>query len=415
MQLQGQFENPLAGLDVFAEFDRDAGGNLGNPHSVYDEIRARGPVYRGDLLTDTLGLPSSNSSFWEGQPYTVLGHAEAVHCLRDSEHFSNSAYTRTVGKTHGTTILVLDAPEHTRQRRAIQKAFTRKAIEHWRQDFVTPEAHRRLDAIAAGGRTEFVRDFALVYPAAVLHHIIGLPDELFEPFNQLAIGLLLYRSNPELAVRCSASLGELISAAITEARANPSDNFLSWLCQARTEDGDLLDDLTLVSFVRILLPAGAETTSRALGTLFYYLTADPSRYEAVRDDRELVANAIDEALRIEPPTQYSYRLCVKDTVLGGEHIPAGSPIAVSLSAANRDPEVFESPHEFRLDRKRGQVAFGNGVHVCIGQHLALMETTVALNHALDVMPKLRRDKDAVEPELAGIAFRSPAHLNLRCD
>jgi len=414
MQPADEKTNPLAGLDIFTEFDKDAGSSFGDPHPVYDEIRARGPVHRGDLLTEVFGLASSNATQWEGQPFTVVGHAEVMACLRDSQHFSNTAYSRTVGKTHGTTILGLDAPQHTSQRRAIQKAFTRKAMESWRGDFVVPEARRRLDEIAQRGRTEFVKDFALVYPASVLHHIIGLPDEMFEQFNQLAIGLLLYRSNPELALRCSAILGRMIAEAIADARADPRDDFLTWLCQATTTDGERLDDETLISFVRILLPAGAETTSRTLGTLFLHLTADPERYAQVRANRDLIPVAIDEALRIESPTQYVYRLCVQDTVLGGVPIPAGSPVAVCLSAANRDPAVFADPHTFRLDRKRGQVAFGHGAHVCIGMHLALLEAGVALDAALDRLPDLRRDPAAEPPEIAGIAFRSPARLDLVC-
>jgi cytochrome P450 len=408
----GDLANPLEGLDVFAMFDEATGSQLGDPHPVYDELRAAGPVHRGDLLTDEFGMPASVGSVWEGERFTVLGHAEVMQCLRDAEHFSNEVYTRTVGRTHGTTILVLDAPEHTRQRKAIQKAFSRKAMERWRTDFVVPEAQRRLGEIADRGRTEFVKDFALVYPASVLHHIIGLPQERFELFNQLAIGLLLIQTDPQLAQRCSAVLGEMIAEAIVEARANPQDDFLSWLCQARMDDGSLLDDETLISFVRILLPAGAETTTRALGTLFLHLTADPERYARVRADRDLVPVALEEALRIEPPTQYAYRLCRADTELGGVKIPAGSPVLVCLAAANRDPAVFEDPHSFRLDRRRGQVAFGHGAHVCIGMHLAQLEAGVALETALDRMPDLRRDPDGPPPETVGIAFRSPSRLDL---
>jgi cytochrome P450 len=115
---------------------------------------------------------------------------------------------------------------------------------------------------------------------------------------------------------------------------------------------------------------------------------------------------------MEPPTQYAYRICMRDTELFGVPIPAGSPIAVSLSAANRDPEVHENPGEYRLDRASGQIAFGNGVHVCLGMHLAMQESTAALNLALDRLPELRLDPDSAPPVIGGIAFRSPGALHV---
>jgi cytochrome P450 len=146
--------------------------------------------------------------------------------------------------------------------------------------------------------------------------------------------------------------------------------------------------------------------------VFAYLTADPDLLAAVREDRDLIKPVIEETLRLEPPTQYVYRLCVRDTEVAGTAIPAGSPIAVSLSAANRDPLVYEDPAAFRLHRPTAHLAFGHGVHLCLGMHLARMEASAALTGFLDRMPRLRRDPSAPAPVISGIAFRSPAVVPL---
>ena len=118
--------------------------------------------------------------------------------------------------------------------------------------------------------------------------------------------------------------------------------------------------------------------------------------------------AIEETMRIEPPTQYVYRLCVKDIEVAGVEIPAGSPIAVSLSSANRDEKVFEDADQFRPGRPVPHLSFGHGVHLCLGRHLARMEASTALEGFLRRMPNLRRDEDSEPPRITGIAFRSPA-------
>ncbi|MFE9327630.1 cytochrome P450 [Nocardia sp. NPDC052278] len=390
------------------------GSDLGDPHPVYDEVRAEHPVYVGDLMVDRLGMPATTLSYWpDGQPYTIVGHAEALRVLRDNEHFSNSVMERTVGKTHGRTVLVMDAPEHTFHRKALRTIFSKKAFEHWRDELVVPDVQKRLDGILERGRADLVREFTLPFPVAIVHKILDLPDDKLEEFSSLAVGLLLYRTNPELAATCGRHLGDMLQGQVDEARRRGDNgSLLSALIDMKVDTDEVLDDDAIISFLRILLPAGAETTTRTLGNLFTYLLSDPSLYRLIGEDRNLVGKAIDEALRIESPTQYVYRLCIEDTEVAGRTIPAGSPVAVSLSAANRDPKVFDRPGEFRLDRRGGQIAFGNGVHVCLGMHLAMLEATTALNTALDKLPDLRIDPDAPEPVIGGIAFRSPGYLHV---
>jgi cytochrome P450 len=402
-------------MDLVAEFEKDMGASLDSPHPVYDELREEHPVYAGDLLTERLGLPASALSVWEGQPYTVLGYAAVLQVLRDAEHFSNTVYARTVGKTHGRNILNIDDPEHALHRRVIQKAFSRKAMDAWRTAYMEPEVQRSIARLAGAGRAELMSAFALRFPVTVVHHIIGLPEEKLVELQQLAAGLLLYRTRPEVALVCSELLGGMLTEYVRQRREQPAGDFLSTLIDTKMQDGARFTDDEIVSFLRVLLPAGGETTARTIGSLFTYLTAQPELLDQVRADRALIGPVTEETLRMEPPTQYVYRLCVKDALVGDTLIPAGSPIAVCLAAANRDPLVFDEPAAFKLGRKTPHLSFGQGVHLCLGMHTARMEVTSALAGFLDGLPGLRRDTAAPEPHISGIAFRSPASVPLAWD
>jgi cytochrome P450 len=403
----------LDSLDLIGAFEKDTGSDLSDPHATYTELRAQGAVYRGDLLIDRLGLQASALAVWgSGQPFTILGYEATEQVLRDAETFSNQIYAATVGKTHGRNILNIDDPDHRAHRKVIQKAFSRKAIDRWRVEFMEPEVQRSIDAIIDRGRGNLMTDFALRFPVAVIHHMLGLPPEKLHSFQNLATGLLLYRTRFNIAQLCSQRLAEILQEYITTRRANPADDFISVLCHTQLEDGRYFTDDEVVSFLRILLPAGGETTARTIGTLFAYLTAQPELLARARVDEAFRRAAIEEAIRLEPPTQYAYRLCVKDTEVAGVEIPAGSPIAVSLSSAHRDEKVFEDADQFRPGRPMPHLAFGHGVHLCLGMHLARMEASTALEGFLERMPNLRRDEDAEPPRMAGVTFRSPATVPL---
>jgi cytochrome P450 len=403
----------LDSLDLIAAFEKDMGSDLSDPHSTYNELRAVSEVYRGDLLTERLGLSSSTlTAYGSGQPFTILGYGAASQVLRDAEEFSNTIYASTVGKTHGRNLLNIDDPDHRAHRSVIQKAFGRKAIERWRVGFIEPEVQRTIDHLLEVGHGDLMADFALRYPVAVIHHMLGLPPEKLHTFQNLATGLLLYRTRFAIAQQCSVALAEMLQEYIDLRRAEPGEDLISALCHQPMETGEYLTDEEVVSFLRILLPAGGETTARTIGSLFAYLSAEPALLERARTDEGFRRAAIEETMRIEPPTQYAYRLCVRDTEVAGVPIPAGSPVAISLSSANRDERVFEDADQFRPGRRTPHLAFGHGVHLCLGMHLARLETMVALESFLDRMPNLRRDDTAEPPRIGGIAFRSPASVPL---
>lgn len=175
-------------------------------------------------------------------------------------------------------------------------------------------------------------------------------------------------------------------------------------------DGQRLTDDEIIAFLRLLLPAGAETTYRSSSNLMFGLLSNPDQLAALRDDRSLMPQAIEEGVRWDPPLTSIGRTCTKDTMVEGVLIPAGSPVQVCMAAANRDPSRWERPDEFDIFREPKQhMSFAFGPHMCLGMHLARMETTVAVSALLD-LPDLRLDPDAVDVHVSGLAFRAPAAL-----
>jgi cytochrome P450 len=290
-------------------------------------------------------------------------------------------------------------------------------MDRWQHDIAEPLVDARLsDEYVAGGRSELMRDFCHTYPISVIHYILGLPPEDLSQVHRWAVGLLLYRTQLDLAIACADRIKDLVAEHVALRRREPRDDMISTLCHAELSDGSRMSDEEIVTFLRTFLNAGSETTSSALGSLFWHLLSNRDQFVLVREDRGLVAAAIDESLRLEPPLGMTWRLCVKDVELGGVEIRAGSPVAVCIAAANRDPRHFRDPGRFDVRRREeAHITFGFGRHVCLGQHVARMELSVAVNKFLDRLPNLRLDEEAPAPRERGFLFRSPGSLPISWD
>jgi cytochrome P450 len=409
----------LEGVDLYAAFEEEVGGWVADPHPQLTELLSKGPVYQGDALVDCLGFSSSMLTAWpEGPPITILGYDESRRALIDSEHFSSKVYDRGSVQTMGTgAINSLDPPEHVIHRRIVQAAFSKRTMSRWQHEIAEPLADARLsDEYVAGARSELMRDFCHTYPISVIHYILGLPHENLSEVHQWAVGLLLYRTRLDIAIACADRIKNLVAEHVALRRQEPRDDMISTLCHAELSDGSRMSDEEIVTFLRTFLNAGSETTSSALGSLFWHLLGNRDQLALVREDRGLVTGAIDESLRLEPPLGMTWRLCVKDVELGGVEIRAGSPIAVCIAAANRDPGHFADPDRFDVRRREeAHITFGFGRHVCLGQHVARMELSVAVNKFLDRLPDLRLDEEAPAPRERGFLFRSPGSLPVRWD
>jgi cytochrome P450 len=199
---------------------------------------------------------------------------------------------------------------------------------------------------------------------------------------------------------------------LEQRRAEPRDDLMSRLVHAEV-DGERLTDEEIFSFLRLLLPAGAETTYRLIGNTVFALLTEPGRLEEVAADRTRVDLAIEESLRWESPVQYAIRETTAATALSGVELAPGAQVLVALGSANRDAEAFDDPARFDLHRRpEDHMAFGFGRHFCVGAHLARLEARTAVNAVLDRLLDLRLEPDP-ETAIVGLAFRSPTRLPVR--
>ena len=387
-------------------------GDIRDPFPTFAEARARGAVVRG-----MVGLPegAEESIGAEDAPevFSVVGHDAVQQVLFDHETFSSTVYSDVMGMVMGRTMLEMDEPEHRLYRGLVSVAFRQKVLARWERDLVRVVVDDLIDKFAGRGHAELVRELTFHFPAQVIARILGLPRHDFPKFQRWSIELISVSANWDRGIAASQALKEYFSEVLADRRKHPKDDLISDLAQAEV-DGHTLDDESIYAFLRLLLPAGVETTYRASGNLLFGLLTNPDQLEAVKNDRNLVGPAFEETLRWEPPLTFIMRVAAKDTELAGVAIPKGSVLSVGVAAAGRDPSRYPDPDRFDLFRNpQPHVSFGFGPHMCIGMHLARMEARVALEAVLDRLPNVRLDPGDSDPHIHGMAFRSPTSLPVR--
>lgn len=398
--------------DPFEAFDRAQGAYLvENPYPRFAELLAVSPVHEG-TVGQLFGLAESleTMAIGGGPQYTVLSYRGVEQVLRDHETFSSSGYAASMGVVMGHTILEMDEPEHHRYRSLIQQAFTRREMERWEAEIVRPIVHGLIDRFCDRGRADLVRELTFTFPNQVIATAMGLPAEDRPQFYRWAVEITNIAAEPARGLAASAAVGEYLGRLAEERREQPGGDLISLLAAAEL-DGQQLTIDEILAFCRLLLPAGSETTYRSSSNLLHGLLANPDQLEAVRADRSLITQAIEEGLRWEPPLTGISRTAVRDAVVDGVPVPAGAQVGVCIGAANHDPSVFDRPHEFDIFRPmRSHLAFATGPHMCLGMHLARMETAVLLNALFDRLPNLRFDPEAEVPPITGLTFRAPRSL-----
>ena len=388
-----------------------------DPYPKMREFAARGSVQEGETRQNLWGL-SRDMTLGAQRTFMVFGFNEIRTVLNSPELFSNSAYLTGLGRTFGRSITTMDPPEHTRYRTIFQKAFLPHVVATWATEFVDPVIHGLFDAFASRGRAELMSEFVSRYPFEIIYRQLKLPPGEGPIFHKLAIAMTLYMIDLPHGMEASGKLGTYFQAMVEERRRNPGTDLISALATIEV-DGEHLPDDVIVSFLRQLINAAGDTTYRSTGNLLVALLAErPDQFEMVKSDRSLIAKAIEETLRWEGPVNQNFRTAQKDVELGGVHIPAGSILQTVTGVANRDPNRFPDPDRFDLTRenvRNRHLAFGQGPHICVGQHLARVEMTRAMNIMLDRFPKLRLDPDHPRPEIRGFSMRVPKRIHVRFD
>ena len=409
----GRDGSPEASYDPMRQF-AELAGDVRDPYPMLAGIRADTPV-----LEVHFGTGSGGGSRHDQQAprittlFTVTSHELARQVLTDNVRFSSAGYAMTTGHM-GRTILQMDPPEHQRHRALVARAFRARVLDQW-SDVIGATISELIDAFASDGRADLIPQLTFPFPVRVIARVLGLPEADWPRFLRLSTELIAVMRNWDRAVAASRELRGYFADVIADRRRNTHDDLVSQLIQAEV-DGRRLSDDEIYPFLLLLLPAGAETTYRSASNLLFGLLSHPGQLDAVRADRGLVPQAIEEALRWETPLLTVVRTAGQDVELGGVSIPEGGFVVVSLGAANRDPGRYPDPDGFDILRKDKQhISFGDGGHKCLGMHLARLEMRVLLNAVLDRLPGLRLDPAAEDPHIHGLIFRSPPNLPVRFD
>ncbi|BBZ67444.1 cytochrome P450 [Mycolicibacterium insubricum] len=396
-------------LEDFGAFDDVVSGNVRDPYTELARMRRENPIQRIDMS----GMPGE-----EGKPvFIVYRHEDITTMLRDNETFSSAIVISAFGDVLGQHVMLgMDEPEHGRHRALVAKAFSQKTLARWETGLVARVGNDLIDAFAGRGTADLVKEFNFPYPTRIISGILGLPEEDFPQFQRWSISLLSFTMNPERGKAASVALEQYFAPILAARRAEPREDLISSLAEAEI-DGEKLSDDEIYSFLRLLLPAGIETTYRAFGNLMFALLSNPEQLDAVRNDRTLLAQAIEEAVRWDAPLLTITRVATCDTELGGVPIPAGSSVMPMLGAANRQEDRYPDPDRFDIFReaKGALVSWGYGAHVCLGMHLARLEMRTAANLLFDRLPNLRLDPGDSDPHIRGQVFRSPTTLPVRFD
>jgi cytochrome P450 len=391
-------------------------GDVRDPYPMLAGIRADSPVLRVDF-----GPRSGHRSRLDPKAprvpslFTVTSYELAQRVLTDNVRFSSAGYATTIGQVMGRTILQMDPPEHLRHRPLVARAFRARILDQWSDTIIGATVSELIDAFAGDGHADLIPQLTFPFPVRIMARILGLPESDWPRFLRLSTELIAVMRNWDRAVAAGRELRGYFAELIADRRRHPREDLVSQLIEAEVGGRRLSDD-EIYPFLLLLLPAGAETTYRSSSNLLFGLLSNPDQLHAVRADRDLLPQVIEEALRWETPLLTVARTAAEDVELGGVRIPAGGFVAISLGAANRDPARYSNPDAFDIYRKDKQhISFGDGAHKCLGIHLARLEMRVLLNAVLDRLPGVHLDPGTDDPHIHGLIFRSPPNLPVRFD
>jgi cytochrome P450 len=360
-------------------------------------------AYFGALHRDA-PLSRDVGGFW------VASRFEDVRAiLLDHRRFSSSAMMGDNRGPGGSSLpfplITDDPPRHTALRGLLAKAFTPAAMQTMRPA-IEQMANDLADAIPRGENVDIVAALTTPLPVAVIAGMMGVPDDRRADFKRWSNAVLGIQSGPidSDRIRLLMELRTYFTQLVEARRADPGDDLVSALTKAR-EAGDTLSDDQVVGFCVLLMIAGNETTTNLLGNLLDRLADAPQAWAALRADPALIETAIEESLRIDSPAQYVIRRATEAVTLGATTIPAGELVLAYLASANRDPERWSEPADFAVARERERhVAFGHGVHTCIGAPLARMEAKAAMQALLARFDSMARGPEPGRRLPGGILF-----------
>jgi cytochrome P450 len=376
------------------DFDPFSDEYFNDPTEVYRRLRDEAPVYFSERY----------------RFYALSRFADVVAAHRDWQGFSSSHGVDLSALTKDPeyvkqlrSIIMMDPPEHDRFRGLVSRVFTPRAIADL-EPVIREVIGGFLDECDAES-FDVVADFSAPFPVEIISRMLGVPEADRQQIRH-QLDVSLHREPGQLeptreGQKAMFEQGVYFHELVGEKRKNPADDMLSRLTQVRVDRGDGeetgLDDMEIAGFALLLGGAGAETVTKLVGNAVVLFSRHPDQWQKVRADPEAIPRAVEEILRILPPSQYQGRFSLEERTFDGGTIPAGYPVLLITGAATRDPRAFERPDEFDIDRPPSvAIGFGHGVHSCLGAALARMESRIAIEELARRWSRLEVDESGLE-------------------
>ncbi|MFJ6156216.1 cytochrome P450 [Pseudarthrobacter sp. NPDC092184] len=354
-----------------------------DPFPYYERMRETAPVYFDE-----------QSGSWHVFRYDDVQRTLSEYATFSS-HMGGDDASGT-GQLFASSLIATDPPRHRQLRSLVTQAFTPKAV-----DALAPRiaglTDELLEGIAARGSADLIEELAYPLPVIVISELMGIPAqdrERFKQWSDMIISQTRSGSASENHIAANMEMTQYFLALIDERRSRPGHDLISTLLAAEI-DGQKLTVPELLGFCALLLVAGNETTTNLIGNAVLCLIENPGTLDRLLGEPALLPQAIEEVLRFRSPVQSMYRMTVAEADMGEVVIPAGAPVVAWIGSANRDERQFQRPAEFDIDRGQNRhLAFGHGIHFCLGAPLARLEARIALEALLSRLPGLSLDQEA---------------------
>ena len=388
---------------------------VASPYAMYDRLRDEDPVHWSEIYGCWL----------------LTRYADVALSLRDKRHSNARRVTQYIDRLDEsvrkeiqpvriyTSVMVqfTDPPDHTRIRPLVSKAFTPRMVDEMRPR-IQEIADHLLDAVQDVGRMDSISDFSYPLPMMVISEIVGIPSEERNQTKEWASDFVAFigtgRAMPDETQRVRRSLEKItdyIHGIVAQRRKSPKEDLISALI-AVEDQGDRLTEDELVGTCVSLMMAGHETTTNLIGNGILALLQNPDQMQALKSEPSLIGGTVEEVLRYDSPVLRDWSVAMEDHVVDGKRIREGQIIYQMLGAANRDPDQFDDPNRFIVDREPNRhVAFGSGVHFCLGAPLARLEGQIAIQTIFRRFPQMQLVDDTQDWD-ANIVVRALRSLPL---
>jgi cytochrome P450 len=403
---------PTAEVSVDSLFALDP-ATVRCPYAQYADLRAHQPVRWAEQLgafmvtryadvAAILGAPEEFSNAMASGPGSVTGLAHKLVADPGTPATLRAQAQRRIELSKSPVLLNSDPPQHIRQRKLVNKAFTARRVLEM-EAAVTEIANRLVDEFPGDGRVDLVSQFSIRLPMTVIADILGVPAEMHRTFKRWSDAFVAGVGSVTLTKERIADLFAAVdefydyfTVQIEARETEPGDDLVSAIVHARLDGETPLTRNEMLQMLVQFLVAGNETTTNLITSTMFTLLNDPALLARVRDDHDEIPAVVEEVLRLESPVQGTFRTAVRDTTIGGVDIPRGATLYLVLGSANRDDDAFDDAPTVDVCRRGNHLAFGKGEHFCLGASIARLEARIAIDTLLSRLDDIELDCEPTE-------------------